>query len=311
MRHHAVYACSACLVALGCGSSFKAVDATGQLGSKIADHTAAIDTWANTCTELHDLTPGIDSLTSTLKGRTDLDAGLLSPAGDCTTALLPDASTANWRDASARIKQIALALAAYSAKLSAVANGKDLSFGKPAAAAIASIGVSGWTKDSTQTKIVDSVVRLFSEAYRHKALTDIIVETGPHITDAVVELDLAVEIVEENIRGLRDRLQAIDKSVANDALRASLNDAGVPVPQNIPLASGTLIATVRRLYDEQSDQMSAVESLHVAVDAFGKANAELVRHSHDLDTKDTLDAVLSAFDEMFLDGGAKDGASKD
>jgi hypothetical protein len=269
-----------------CGSSFTAVDAVGKAGAKIGTDTPVIDSWENACGELHNLNPTYESLQAAIRNKYS-DAGV---AGD---------PCVQWKSSSEKIKQIALALAAYGTKLSAVANATDVSIGDGGAAAIAAIGKSGWTADSTNSRIVTAVVNLFSKAYRKEELNSIVAAQANVVKDAVDELDQAASIAHDEMSLVANSLQSAQKAEEIQALKRLSQDGG-----SLPILTGVILEAIARMQEDVTDQSASVDALRAGVDAFGKAHAQLVANKDHLDTDDTLKAVVAALGSIVPRGDA-------
>jgi hypothetical protein len=151
----------------GCGADFKAVKAAGVAGQKI-DGTVAFASAAEVCYELRALGA--------------------KPADDCAALQTQGAS---W-------DKIASAMAAYAAKLGALAGQDDPSVTDQVNAALGAASKAKWTSLTTdQNKAVaefaNAVVALLSTEYRAGVLDGVIRDTDKHVQDVSVMLETEID----------------------------------------------------------------------------------------------------------------------
>jgi hypothetical protein len=152
---------------VGCGADFKAVKAAGVAGQRI-DGTVAFASAAEVCYELRALGA--------------------KPADDCAVLQTQGAS---W-------DKIASAMAAYAAKLGALAGQDDPSVTDQVNAALGAASKAKWTSLTTdQNKAIadfaNAVVALLSTEYRAGVLDDVIRNTDKHVHDVSVMLETEID----------------------------------------------------------------------------------------------------------------------
>lgn len=280
------------LAVISCAASFKAVDATGKLGQKI-DGSIAQTAPPQLCSDLSALAPQL---------------------------ACPEAG--KWGD-------VADAMVAYAAKLSALANKDDVD---PSEAISASLSAASDAKLSQLSadqngaiaSFAKSVVQALSMAYRAQVLADVIKRVDPHLqlvgTSLVGETKLRIrqiEMVESATRDVQLTLgSAVPKPATTTTNLPAASDpklaAWVRDQEAINQINGQAasIGAVLLLQDLSAKKRAYVE-LQTNVAAFCAAHAKLVKSAHDLDAKDLLPQIVAiAKGAAALRNNFKAGASE-
>lgn len=256
----------------GCPAGLvKSVDAVGKTGAKITDLAVAFDDWGPPCETLAVINAPVDSFKPGAK-----------PVLDC----------AAFEDAYGRVEKVALALAAYGDKLSAVATGTDVAIGDKQTGAMAAVGLAGWTKDDTKTRIVTAVVALFSERYREGQLDSIVKLMQKPVDDADDEIDEAAAAATQVIASGESKIKEARDSLLGDILQKGGTGT-------ISYRDGIDLLALKKLGADLETAKKTTQDLKTGVDAFRKGHDVLAQHADDLERDDVLANVKTAIAQAF------------
>lgn len=275
-----------------CGPTFKAVEAAGEAGQRIASHTSAFDAASQICLE----------------------------AAALTRQAANDACAMPSRNAD-RFKRLTAAVVAYATKLATLAKAKDVAVTDELNSALAAASKAEWsglTEDANGAvaSFANAVVVLLSAEYRTGVLEKTIRDVDPHLQSVLKALDGAILLQLEQIDDVKKGVDALT------ATMRSFPPPKRPSAQSLASASpapGAVMPALRKPADtEQSrfnEKVQAFIDAEIArnkkhdgqdrdqaaldVDLIEASAAALVVMKHDLDEKRTAYGELRASLEAF------------
>ena len=261
----------ALLAITGCSDHFPAVKAAGIAGQDMAKQGSALGASAEICRDANALMHGTSRCDDVEK------------------------QAVRWG-------KITEAMGAYSVKLAALADAKDVSSSDPVQAALAAgakAKVLSLTSehDSAIAAFAGAVVTVLSERYRAHVLDDAIGHTDPSLQRIVSlvkgEVDLRlgeIKRAESAIDKIADALQMGTAAPPHDAAHDG-HDAGPAITTDVHIVEGTLVALALMRQDLERKAIQYTK-LETAITAFGAAHAALAKHVGELNAELVVKEVV-------------------
>ncbi|MSP59641.1 MAG: hypothetical protein EXR72_04745 [Myxococcales bacterium] len=236
-------------LAIGCGPSFRSVQATAALGQKLADHTGALDEATVLCAKVERLT-----------------------GGGGVPCARPDP----------RWHRGARVLIAYSGALTALAGQDDLAVADHITGVLdagAGGGIPGASLTDAERGIIalaaDAIVAVASQSYREIKIEAAIRDSDGYVQGTVKLLASAVDSQDDILKTLRSAIRGLHQS-----LEVNLGDPG---RRSERVILGAYLDEVNAWSKVQRRRLAHYKR---ALLAFGAAHRALAEHAHDFSEND-------------------------